>query len=234
MIGWFRGGIEMGSYALLVGVLCLSMPLVAKAESAAERREALAQISEKLNDPDPFMRLAYMEEILGSGRAADTQIAVKMALSSADPELQSAGLRAYLASVRDLRLEISLPSEIQKELDEAAGNRKKERDVWRNHQMVMRYWNGLGRRLTLSVVDADYASGRFKVFTQNNLTEPSEKFSGAGSVVGSRVVVNTNVSVRRPATDPCSVDLSVGEGLILRGEMSCSGAPPLQVSMEMY
>jgi hypothetical protein len=204
-----------------------------QAQSAAERREALAQISEKLNDPDPFMRLAHMEEIVASGRAADTQIAVKMALSSSDPELRSMGLRAYMSSISELRLEMSLPPEVDKAVKDAKGDERTEQKVRRANRGVFSYYNGLSQRLNIGIEDAEFASGRFQVFTKSNLTRRDDRYAGSGSVTGDRVVFDTRVRIGSQIRT-CSVELGLAEGLSLAGEMSCQSSSPIPLSTRIY
>jgi len=206
----------------------------AAAQSVAERRETLAQITEKLNDPDPFMRLAYMEEIIAADRALDSQIAIKMALSSEDSDLRSVALRAYMVTTRGLRFEILLPERIVDEYEATKGDEKKQAKVSKKWRTVLFYYNGLSRRLNIVIEDANLATGRFSVYSKNNLTTNDDRYAGEGSVVGGRISLDVNVYAGGQKR-ACSIEVSPDTDLMLRGELSCAlSLLPLPVKMRMY
>ena len=80
-------------------------------DSAAIRREAakLAELRALLADSDPNVRLLTIREIARIGDAAQRQVVIEAGLSSAEGALQEAALRAVLANIRQIVLQVALP-----------------------------------------------------------------------------------------------------------------------------
>jgi len=91
----------------------------------AARRDDLAKVKEMLSDRDPLMRLANLEAILNSGDALRIQVALRFAFQTDDADLHALAMRAYVASHKQIQLNIHLPAEVQKQFDEAMANAEK-------------------------------------------------------------------------------------------------------------
>jgi hypothetical protein len=106
-------------YGLLrVTVLLLAMSLagVAQAQSNEElRAAAFEEIHQKLTDPDPTLRLAAMEAILGSGDMLRIAIATSIAMQSDDVLLRSLAMRGFFITQKQVDLQIVYPPEMEKQ-----------------------------------------------------------------------------------------------------------------------
>lgn len=80
-------------------------------DPAAIRREAakLAELRALLADSDSNVRLLTIREVARSGDAAQRQIVIEAGLSSAEGALQEAALRAVLANIRQIVMQVALP-----------------------------------------------------------------------------------------------------------------------------
>lgn len=78
-------------------------------DPAAIRREAvkLAELRALLADPDPNVRLLTIREVARNGDAAQRQLAIEAGLSSAEGALQEAALRALMANVQQIVLQVT-------------------------------------------------------------------------------------------------------------------------------
>ena len=81
----------------------------AELDPAAIRREAakLAELRALLADSDPNVRLLTIREVARNGDAAQRQLAIEAGLSSAEGALQEAALRALMASVQQIVLQVA-------------------------------------------------------------------------------------------------------------------------------
>ena len=77
-------------------------------DPAAIRREAakLAELRALLADSDPNVRLLTIREVARNGDAAQRQLAIEAGLSSAEGALQEAALRALMANVQQIVLQV--------------------------------------------------------------------------------------------------------------------------------
>ena len=232
----------MGGVSIRIAVLALALGLAvppdpAPAQSAAERREQLAQIRERMSDPDPLMRLAYLEEYAEAKDQTVTMLAVRYALSSDDPDLRATALRLYVASLESLDLEVELPDAFHAAYPPDSTDERvleaKEREP------IFAFVYG-AKVIRLKVTNFDFGSGRLEVAAMNGLSELDQQFSGEGQVRGTTLTVNARVQLSgggRSFEPRCSFMLRPGSDLVLSGEAACQTGPTYpnaKVSMPMF
>jgi hypothetical protein len=197
------------------------------AQDSGSRREALARVIEKINDPDPLMRLANLEAIIARGDPTEVQLAIKATLAGADPDMRSVALRSYAATLRDLFLDARLPAEVEAKL---AGADRSDTALLRTAKYVADWRRATSGRLQIRLDKLDLRSGRFTAYGMNRLAKPDERTRGEGQIVGSRM----RMDVAFWAAGRCAIELSPTPALVLEGTAACDNVPRMNVSMPMY
>lgn len=215
-----RWMITLVALALLAG-------LVHAAETAADRREELAQVRERMGDPDPLMRLAYLEELAASQDQTAILLALRYALASDDAELRAMALRLYVANTKSLDLKV-LPAQ---ELRQLATDPQANKDVDKRLLTLL-----AAGYLRFRVADFNFKDASFKIYAMDGLNAPNDTYAGPGQVRGVTVSFSTKVSGlhRQPR---CTISLQPTADLELAGEAACETGlqhPTIPVSMPMF
>jgi len=218
--------VQMGWMAvLLAGVTLLGSPDAGAQE--AKRREELSKVLDRINDPDPLLRIAVLEEVLARGNATEVQLAIKSALNGNDPDLKSLAMRGYAANLRDLYLDSALPEEVQAAI---AQSNAKDRDAAAARRAISEWRQATGDRVHVRLEKMDAKTGRFTAYGMNRLSKPDERTAGEGHIVGTRMRMNIGIlSLRR-----CVIELAPTNALMLQGSATCDNMPKMLLSMPMY
>jgi hypothetical protein len=219
--------------ACAIGAALISVsPIAGAAQTAAERRTELAAIQEQINDPDPLMRLAYLEEIVAGGDPLKVELAIRTAMSLDDPQMRALAMRAYVTAVGQITFDWLYPEQIQKEIDRANGDEKRLAETRRKNREIIYYYDTYSRKVTFLFQDFGLSNSKFQVFSLAGSAEPNTNLGGEGRVVGDRLqfripVYHTSI--------PCSVELAPTASLDLVGQMNCNGWPdPMPIRARMF
>ena len=175
-------------------------------------------MQEQLSDPDPLLRLAYMEDILASGDTLRMRIAMRTAFAGDDPDLRALALRGYLAGHKEFTFDITLPPAMQKALDSRTPSNAQE--LSRQYPMlsVLSSWS---KRVHLELTEFNFAdsSGQIKATE----TRPA-RFAITGDVL-STVLGFAGVG-------QCYIDFGPTARQTLEGTMACQNWPKLAITTQ--
>lgn len=104
---------QVASLALLLMSVCDEA--FSQDRRSSSREDELRSIPDRIaGEPDSIKRLVSMEGIIREGDALKTQLAIKSALGVDDPELRGLALRAFLASQRNIIVDVGKEGETAK------------------------------------------------------------------------------------------------------------------------
>jgi hypothetical protein len=199
--------------------------------SSEARREELTKIKEALADPDPVMRLATLEAIINSGDALRIQIALRLAFQSDDSELRALAMRGYIASRKEILLDIQLPPAIQRQYDEALIDPEKTTAFFTTHPYA--------RLLAQSGFRVHYVFTKFAFSNSTGMVADSTRGANAAtspfSISGDRL----EASVETQGLGLCRVDFRPISN-VFKGSLSCNfaygggPAPKLDISAPVF
>ena len=169
-----------------------------------------------LADPDPLMRLTNIEAIVKSGDTLKLQVALRIALTGEDKELRGLALRAYLASRKEITFEVTLPSNVQAQLDASRSDPIAER-AFRVKYPYVAYVAQYASRFQLSF--PDYA------FAQDRGTAHSGPTVGEFAITGDRLAIKLQLN----NWGECYVDFSP-KGQSFAGTLACGNWPQLAIT----
>jgi hypothetical protein len=181
-----------------------------------ERYTELQEVIEAVNDPDPLMRLALIEDIIAKGDATEVQLAIRAAFTIDDPNVRSLALRAHFASFRTLLITADWPEEIKKMVD--AGERDQAAKRYSNNFIMMDTLGGVFSYRT------EYAPGdtEFTVQSLNMIGDGREQNTGFGNIKGSVITLQSGTHIQYTHTvENCKFEFTDYIGFTVKGVGSC-------------
>lgn len=198
-----------------------------------ERYSELQAVVEAINDPDPLMRLALLEEVIAKGDATEVQLAIRTAFTIDDPNVRSLALRAHFASFRTVVITAEFPEQLQTAIDAGGDALEAARNGWGNHFGFMDY---LGRTFTFQT-KYDGSSPEFVVYSLNGRSTPDAEQSGNGNIKGAVVTLQSSVRVgRNSAGENCTFEFTKYVGFTITGVGSCDWGStlPFPVTLHLF
>lgn len=193
--------------------LSVSSPVLA---DATARYGELQAVIDAINDPDPVMRLAQLDEILKKGDATEVQLAIRTAFSVEDPNVRSLALRAHFAGFKTFVITAQLPEDWQK----ATESTDKDMVEKVSNNYLVRLFRDLGYQFSF---EAEYPSSdnlEFRVKMLNN-SRVSDEYTGSGNIRGGMITVATPFYFLS-GEKACSFEFTEYEGFTLKGFGSCN------------
>ncbi|MBC7282745.1 hypothetical protein [Hoeflea sp.] len=181
-----------------------------------ERYGELQSVIDAINDPDPLMRLAQLEEILENGNATDVQLAIRTAFTLDDPNVRSLALRAHFAGFRTFVVTAGLPESVKEVL---AGSDKDAANNIRNGYLLG-LLESLGYKFSFQSEYPSSTELEFKTMLLNDQRQQTE-FNGSGNIRGGMVTIATPIFAYNNQRT-CSFEFTEYEGFTLKGFGSCN------------
>ncbi len=208
----------------------LTLPVFA---DPLERYAELQSVGEAINDPDPLMRLALLEEIIAKGDATEVQLAIRTAFTIDDPNIRSLALRAHFASFRTVVITAEYPAEIQAAIEAGGDELKASNQRYQNH---FEFMDVLGGAFTFQT-DYDGSSPEFAVYSLNGVTEISDRYAGHGNIKGALITIQSGTRLDR-YTDAynCTFEFFEYSGFTINGTGSCDHEEtlPFRVTLHLF
>jgi hypothetical protein len=207
--------------ALIVGQAAYGQqPVGPSANDANAIAQSYRDVDVKMTDPDPDMRLAYLETIVAEGNARKIQRAIRIAVASQDEGVRALGFRAYIVAMGSLQFDFVLTPQEKQQID--------DRHAGRN-SMLPRYLSELfvaGPWVKIVFEQPSVTSVRGFVKQESNRFEFTMRgerlmFSGPTSFGG--------------ASPTCSWDIKPTRELKIAGTLTCQSWPrPVQLVASMF
>jgi hypothetical protein len=207
--------------------LSISSPVLA---DATARYGELQAVIDAINDPDPLMRLAQLEEILKKGDATEVQLAIRTAFSVEDPNVRSLALRAHFAGFKTFVITAQLPEEWQK----AAESEDKAALANISNSYLMRLFRDQGYQFSFQSEYPGVNNLEFKVKVLND-QRPADDYTGSGNIRGGMINIVTAYRFAN-SQKTCSFELAEFKGFTLKGFGSCNvdGGALFPVTLHLF
>lgn len=219
----------------VLAVTLVGITTSAQADVTARYGELQAVI-DAINDPDPLMRLAQLEEILQKGNATEVQLAIRTAFEVDDPNVRSLALRAHFASFRTFIVTAELPEEFKKIVD---GNDQKAKDQYnKDHKDFLEFLNRIGYQFSFTSEYPESTELEFKVESHNNNPEKGKQdvYGGTGNIRGGsiNIAVDVRISSNYSSATHCSFEFLDYSAFTLKGFGSCDMAGGFQFPVALH
>lgn len=199
------------------------------AQTAADRAGELKTWREQCSDPDPDLRLAYVEAALESKDVSVARICIRKSLDSENADIRNLGLRAAIAAADRLTFAVKPTETLAKALQESKGDTRELAELERSYEM--RHWRVLQSGLTIEIDEADLKDGTSKWYPVTGLAARHDHFIGQATVTGDRINWVGRINLQAP--NDCIMNLVLSEGSSLTGVFKCGHLDPFPVSASL-
>ena len=198
----------------------------------------LQAVIDAINDPDPLMRLAQLEEIVAKGNATDVQLAIRTAFSVDDPNVRSLALRAHFASFKTFIVTADYPQDIKKLLE--TGDEKAKTQLKKDHYRLLDFLSTQGNQFSFR---SEYPSKDALEFTVRSLnsipdSQQADQYAGNGNIRGGLINIVSAVKQSPNSSAPinCSFEFTEYEAFTLKGTGACNmeGSFPFPIMLQLF
>ena len=172
---------------LLAGLALATTTNQTIAESAQDRANKIKEWRENCNDPDPDLRLAFLESAIESGDATIMRTCVRQALTSDNVDMRNLGLRAALAMNERITFVMTLPDHVAEALAEAGTDSKKLNAVQRTYSYTIQPVESIGGIFTLVQSNAAITAPVSEWYTLGMNADNNANYRATLSVAGDQV-----------------------------------------------
>ncbi len=221
---------------LVIATVCGVYPLCASAKDPVltpqERAGELANWREKCNDPDPDLRLAYIESAIASNDYSIQRICMRSALESNDSDLREIGLRGAIASMGQIVVDISMPEELKSALDKAKGDENKLKDIHGTY--LYRYYRSNAAGIIMLIDQKSTGKSVQKWYCLANVTKPSDEYSGTANLGGGKILWSGKMRNTSNSSSTGTLNLTVDSGGMAKGFFQVGDFAPFPASGKLY
>lgn len=226
--------VVISSLALL-GV-ALAPSAAAFAQTPQERVAQIQEWRENCSDPNPDLRLAYIEAALAESDPTLSRICLELALLSDDPNIRDLGLRAALARAERLIFDLEMPAAYQAAIESAENERARE-EVEEQWSQRAEFLSRMGSRLILVAEDV-------------SASQPITQWAALDENGGRRGEAGVTLTVRAGGVDGTGqvtllyagyrphlgvqLDLDVTDDGALAGDLVWASGEPYQARAELF
>ena len=215
----------MSTPAIAQRALPGQQPSQAPAASGPEQRAAqLRSVVGRVTSPDRNLNIANLEEIAASGDTVAIELAVRALMEGEDPVMRGMAMRAYVTAARALILEVLLPQDQLRLVQQARSSPNGFRDLSPQHAMLARL-----------------ASSNFQVrlrFEPGSIREIRGVLMDENGSRQEYVVRGERVTARVAgfgSTNNCEAELRPGRGATIAATFNCQGFnAPVQLEAPMF
>jgi hypothetical protein len=217
---------------LLITIFAASLAATASvAETPQERAAKIKEWRANCSDPDPDLRLAYIEAAIAAANQTVIRTCIKQTLTSDNADVRNLALRAALASSERLTLEFQMPPAYRADLDRAGSDPQKLQRVNSKYAYDLQAVNATNGSLAIVPrdVDLDGQTSTWYVLGSNTGTE--ERYLAEFSVIGDTISGNGKTVISFNTTFNIQLGLNDQGELIGTGKLANSSALPLRIKL---
>lgn len=221
----------MRTFFLSLSLIILSTMFVLPclAGTAIERAGELKIWREQCDDPDPDLRLAYIEQAIESRDVSIQRICIRSALESNNADIKNLGLRAAIASLERITFMVEMPSHLKGAYEKAGNDNKKLQEI--NRTSITHDYKIIQNGLTFIIEGASLSGGGSVWYPLGGRATKNEAYSGKAVIVGDKIDWSGLTELSRNKKCRLSVDLSAGG--LLKGFFQCGKLSPFPVAVKL-
>lgn len=200
-------------------------------DTAQARAGALQAWREQCSDPNPDLRLAYIESAIASGEVPIQRICIRQALESDNADIRNLGLRAALASTSQLTFSTEIPKGLVAAYKAAVDNEQKLKTIAEG--TTDRIYRQIKNGLVFVIEKASINKAQSDWFPLVANSNPQSNIFGKGVVTGATINWIGSVAIGGGHTRKCTMKVSAQAGAKLKGVLDCEDAEPIAISADL-
>lgn len=142
--------------------LGLGSATLTHAQTPLERAAKIKEWRANCGDPDPDLRVAYVEAAIATKDQTIVRTCLKETLVSDNPDVQNMALRAALASAERMTLVWEMPAVYITEIEKAGGDNDKIKNVNNRYRGWLQSAEATNGQMGLVPMDVDFTSNTSK------------------------------------------------------------------------
>lgn len=201
-------------------------------QPAVQARAASLQTwREQCSDPDPDLRLAYVESAIASKDASVQRICIRLALQSDNADIRNLGLRAAIAAIPQITFMPTMPKSLEAELRKGADDDNFMSKV--KNSSPSRLYDATQNGLKMCSDNAEVGKNTFLWNTLAANVDLRKDYYFKATIIGSKI--NWSGYVAIPDGNPliCTVNVALTREGKLAGKLSCNGTPPMDIIADL-
>lgn len=209
-----------------------AQPPSADVQPGVQARAASLQTwREQCSDPDPDLRLAYVESSIASKDASVQRICIRLALQSDNADIRNLGLRAAIAAIPQITFMPTMPKSLEAELRKGADDDNFMKKVKETY--TARLYDATQNGLKMCSDNAEVGKNSFLWNTlAANVELRKDRFAKA-TIIGSKISWAGFIHVSGGSSLSCSVNVALTREGKLAGKLSCEGCPPMDIIADL-
>lgn len=172
--------------ALLIG-LVMAWTQQAAAQTPNERAAKIKEWRQNCNDPDPDLRIAYLESAIAGKDQTVIRTCVKQLLLSDNDDVQNSAIRAGLASAERVVIQFSESEGYKKAMANAGTDTTKIDRVKKDYRFEVGILERTGGVITLAPIDVSLSSQSSRWHSNSTSSVTSDNHTADLTLVGSRL-----------------------------------------------
>ena len=204
------------------------------AESQQEvqaRAASLQTWREQCSDPDPDLRLAYVESAIANKDASVQRICIRLALQSDNSDIRNLGLRAAIAATQQITFMPTMPKSLEAELRKGADDENFMRKVKETYASRVYETTQNGLKMCSDKVEIGKNSFLWNTLAAN-VELRKDGFTKA-TITGSKISWTGYVNISSLGTISCSVNVALTREGKLAGKLLCDKTPPIDIIADL-
>lgn len=201
-------------------------------DTVQARAGALQTWREQCSDPNPDLRLAYVESAIASGEVPIQRICIRQALESDNADIRNLGLRAALASIPQLTFSTEMPKGLTAAYKAAADNEQKLRTI--SDSTTDRIYRNIRNGYVVVIEKASINKAQSDWFPLVANPTLDTRFSGKAVITGATVNWIGTIFIGGGGSRKCTMKVSTQTGGKLKGTLDCDEAEPFAISADLF
>ncbi len=194
------------------------MATKATAQTAEERAASLKTWRAQCADPDPTLRLAYLEAAIATTDLSIQRICIREALENDDADVRNLGLRAALATMNKIAFETWMPPKLDAAYKQAGNDEDKLREI--NRYNIVRTYDVVRNGLVFDIKSASITSGQSVWYPLATRDRAHDNYRGDALVVGSKLTWHGAMDLGGYKSS-CTLAVVLTTGAVLEGALQC-------------
>ena len=219
--------------AFALSLACFNQPAFAgdPQPEAQARAASLQTWREQCSDPDPDLRLAYVEAAIATKDASVQRICVRLALQSDNADIRNLGLRAAIASTPQITFMPTMPKSLEADLRKGADDEKFMDRV--KHSSTSRLFDTIQNGLKMCSDNAEVGKNSFQWNAlAANIELRKDRFTKA-TIVGSKIVWSGLIEIFNENPHNCTINVTLTREGKLAGTLNCNDVTPMNIIADL-
>ncbi len=196
-----------------------------------EKAAAIKEWRANCSDPDPDLRLAYLEAAIETKNQTIARVCIKQGLTSDNADTRNLALRAALASSERLTIQFSMPAAYYAELEKAGSDTTKQQRIKNAHGSNLQAINPINGLLSLIPKEVNLHSQVSSWYVLGKNTSADDQHTAQFSVVGDTFSGNGGALISFVAKFNLNLRLNEEGELFGAGKLYNSGELPVNIKL---